>query len=310
MMPHSIGSPGLWLGFIAFVMLMLALDLGMFHRRSHTVHYKEALAWSAVWIALSMVFAGGVWWFFGAKPGMEFLTGYLIEKSLSVDNLFVFVLVFSAFKVPLHYQHRILYWGITTALFLRAAMILAGTALLARFHWMFYVFGAFLVFTGAKLLFTKDKDEDPKSSWIMQGLRKILPMTPSLESGRFFTVENGKRLATPLFMALVLVEISDIIFALDSIPAIFAVTLDPFIVFTSNIFAILGLRSLYFLLADAVDKLRYLKHGIAAVLVFVGVKMLVAEWWTIASPASLLVVLVVLGGATGFSLLKTADRRK
>jgi tellurite resistance protein TerC len=247
---QTIGTPALWGGFIAFVFAMLALDLGVFHRKAHVIGYREALTWSGVWIGLALLFNLGVWKLFGPERGLEFLTGYVIEKSLSVDNIFVFVIIFSALKIPPLYQHRVLFWGILSALALRAAMIFAGAALLTKFHWLIYLFGAFLVVTGTKLFVQRNHEEHPESGWAMRMVRRFLPSTERLDGPHFFSIENGRRVATPLFMALTLVEVSDVIFAVDSIPAIFAVTTDPFIVFTSNIFAILGLRSLFFLLAN------------------------------------------------------------
>ncbi|MCC7382704.1 MAG: TerC family protein [Deltaproteobacteria bacterium] len=299
---ESVGSPALWIGFIAFVIAMLAIDLGIFHRKSHVVGVREALIWSGVWISLALVFNAGVWWMFGAERGVEFLTGYLIEKSLSVDNIFVFVIIFSALGIPPLYQHRVLYWGIMSALILRAAMIFAGAALLAQFHWLIYVFGAFLIITAIKLFIQRDKEEHPEEGWAMRTARRLIPSTSQHDGDRFFTRQNGRRLATPLFMALVLVEVTDVIFAVDSIPAIFAITSDPFIVFTSNIFAILGLRSLFFLLAGVVDKFRYLKVGLAGVLAFVGVKMTMVDILKVPPLFSLAVIALILGAAIGASL--------
>ncbi len=304
---ESIGSPALWAGFIGFVLVMLALDLGVFHRKSHAVGFKEAAIWSGVWVALSLVFAGGVWHFAGTEAGVNFLTGYLIEKSLSVDNIFVFVLVFAALKIPAIYQHRVLFWGILTALILRAAMILAGTALIVRFHWLIYVFGAFLIFTGVKIFVSwkKGEEENPTENKLLALLKRVIPSTNELDGHRFFTMQNGRRLATPLFISLLLVEFTDVIFALDSIPAIFAITTDPFIVFTSNIFAILGLRSLYFMLAGLVDRFAYLKVGLAGVLLFVGLKMALIDFVKIPSPVSLAIIALMLGASVGYSLYKS-----
>ena len=299
---QTIGSPALWVGFIAFVVAMLAVDLGIFHRKAHVVGFREALTWTAVWISLALLFNAGVWWQFGPASGLEFLTGYVIEKSLSVDNIFVFVIIFSALGIPPLYQHRVLFWGILSALVLRAAMIFAGAALLARFHWLIYVFGAFLVLTGIKLYLQRGKEEHPEDQWAMRLARRLIPSTPRLDGEHFFTVENGRRVATPLFMALVLVEITDIIFAVDSIPAIFAITSDPFIVFTSNIFAILGLRSLFFALAGLIEQFRYLKVGLAAVLAFVGTKMLLVDVYKVPALLSLAVIVAILGTAVAASL--------
>jgi tellurite resistance protein TerC len=294
MILQSIGSPGLWLGFVAFVVAMLAVDLGVFHRKAHVVSTREALIWSSVWIGLALLFTAGVWQWFGAERGLEFLTGYLIEKSLSVDNIFVFVVIFGALGVPALYQHRVLFWGILSALVLRAGMIFGGTALLARFHWLIYVFGAFLVFTGVKLFVQRDQGFNPKDGAVLRLAKRLIPSTEQYDGDKFFTVEKGRRVATPLFMALLLVEATDVVFAVDSIPAIFAVTSDPFIVFTSNIFAILGLRSLFFLLAGIVDKFRYLKVGLAVVLMFVGVKMALVDLYKIPSLVSLLIIATIL----------------
>ncbi|AKJ03326.1 Integral membrane protein TerC [Archangium gephyra] len=286
------------------MLLMLALDLGVFHRKTHEVKFKEALTWSGVWISLALVFNLGIWWKFGATPGMQFLTGYLIEKSLSIDNIFVFVVIFSALKIPALYQHRVLFWGILSALVLRAVMIFAGVAMLQRFHWLIYVFGAFLILTGVKLFLQRNKEEHPEDGAVMKLARRAIPSTPRFDKDHFFTVENGKKLATPLFMALVLVELTDVLFALDSIPAIFAVTTDPFLVFTSNIFAILGLRSLFFVLAGAVEKFSYLKVGLSAVLVFVGAKMALVDVVKVPPALSLGVIALLLGGSIVASLLK------
>jgi tellurite resistance protein TerC len=305
---ETIGTPALWLGFVAFVLAMLALDLGVFHRKTHAVGFREALVWSGVWVALALAFNAGVWWAFGAERGVEFLTGYLIEKSLSIDNIFVFVVIFGALGIPALYQHRVLFWGILSALVLRALMIFAGAAMLARFHWLIYVFGAFLIFTGIKLLRERGQASNPEDAFALRLARRLIPSTPRLDGDRFFTVENGRRLATPLFMALVLVEVTDVIFAIDSIPAIFAITRDPFIVFTSNIFAILGLRSLFFLLADFVDRFRYLKLGLASVLIFVGAKMTAVDVWKVPAPASLAVIALLLGSAVLASWI--ASRRE
>jgi tellurite resistance protein TerC len=292
---QTIGSPLLWGGFLLFVLLMLALDLGVLRRNSKEVSTREALIWSCVWVSLSLLFSVGVYFMFGGLRATEFLTGYFIEKSLSVDNIFVFVLIFGAFSVPKENEHRILLWGILGALVMRAVLIFAGAAILERFHWVIYLFGAFLVITGVKLLLQKEEEAfDPKNSWIMRQFRKVVRSTDRYEDGKFFTRKNGLLHATPLFAVLVCIEVTDLIFAVDSIPAVFAVTSDPFIVFTSNIFAILGLRSMYFLLAGVVDKFHYLKTGLAFVLAFVGVKMLIMSWVKIPALLSLFVVLSVL----------------
>jgi len=305
----SIGSPALWGGFVALVLVFLALDLGVFHKRDEPITIRNALAWTAVWIAAALCFGGFIWWRFGTAPAAEFLTGYLIEKSLSVDNLFVFVVIFTTLRIPPIYQHRVLFWGIVTALVLRAAMILAGTALLQRFHWLLYVFGAFLLFTGLKLLFHVGGDEPhPEKNRLLGWLRRVIPSTSRIEGHHFFLLEAGRRVATPLFVALVLIEISDVVFALDSIPAIFGVTLDPFIVFTSNIFAILGLRSLFFALAGLLDRFIHLKTGLALVLLFIGAKMVVSPWVHVGQGVSLGVVATLLGGSVVLSLLRSGGK--
>jgi tellurite resistance protein TerC len=301
---QTVGSPALWAGFVVFVLAMLALDLGVFHRKAHVVGFKEALGWSAVWVTLALLFNLGIWWWFGAEPAVQFLTGYLIEKSLSIDNIFVFVIVFSSLGIPALYQHRVLFWGILSALVLRAVMIFVGVAMLQRFHWLIYVFGAFLIFTGLKLFLNRNQEEHPENGTVMRWARRVIPSVSRFDGDRFFTLENGRRLATPLFMALILVELTDVIFALDSIPAIFAVTRDPFLVFTSNIFAILGLRSLFFLLAGMVEKFRYLKVGLSAVLVFVGAKMTLVDVVKVPAFVSLGVIAVLIGGSVVISLLK------
>jgi tellurite resistance protein TerC len=306
---QTVGSPALWMGFIAFVLAMLALDLGVFHRSAHVVRFKEALTWSAVWVGLALLFNAGIWWKFGAEAGVQFLTGYLIEKSLSIDNIFVFVIVFSALRIPALYQHRVLFWGILSALVLRAAMIFAGVAMLQRFHWLIYVFGAFLIFTGIKLFLNRNQEEHPENSGVMRWARRVIPATSAFDGHHFFTMENGRRLATPLFMALILVEATDVIFALDSIPAIFAVTQDPFLVFTSNIFAILGLRSLFFLVAGMMEKFSYLKVGLSAVLVFVGAKMTLVDVVKVPAFVSLAVIVTLIGGSVVASLLKARSQQ-
>ncbi len=286
-----------WAAFGGIVLVMLALDLGVFHREDHVVEPREALAWSGVWIALALAFGGWVWLRHGPTAGLEYLAGYVIEKSLSIDNIFVFVVLFGALAIPRVYQHRVLYWGILSALALRGAMIAGGAALLHRFHWLIYVFGGFLVVTGVRLFAERGAAPHPERSRAFHLLARIVPGTPRFDGNRFFVREGGRRLATPLFFALALIELSDVIFAVDSIPAIFAVTTDPYIVFTSNIFAILGLRSLYFLLAGFVERFTYLKPSLAAVLVFVGAKMTAADVVDLHPAASLAVIVAIL--ATG-----------
>jgi tellurite resistance protein TerC len=298
----SYGTPGLWLGFGTVVALMLALDLGVFHRRPHAISIAEAARWSAVWIALALSFNGFVWWKLGDQAGLEFLTGYLIEKSLSIDNIFVFVLIFSALRIPAIYQHRVLFWGVLSALLLRALMIAAGVALLNKFHWLVYVFGGFLVFTGIKLVRDTLLSRDEGPTRLLRWVRNLIPTTETLHGGHFIAREGGKLHATPLLLTLVAVELADVVFAVDSIPAVFAVTRDPFIVFTSNVFAILGLRSLFFLVAELVNRLVYLKLGLGAVLAFVGVKMLLSDVLHMHAAISLLVIAGILGIATWASL--------
>jgi len=298
----------LWLGFNLFVLAMLALDLGVFHRKSHAVSIREATIWSAVWVTLALLFNAGLWVFRGADPALQFLTGYLIEKSLSVDNIFVFALLFSFFAVPPAYQHRVLFWGILGALVLRAAFIFAGAALIAHFHWVLYVFGAFLILTGLKMAFSREGEIHPEKNPVLKLLRRFLPTTSGYRGDRLIVKEGKRWRATPLLLVLAMVESTDLIFAVDSIPAIFAVTQDPFLVYTSNVFAILGLRSLYFLLAGVMGKFVYLKLGLSAVLVFVGAKMTVADLWKIPPPVSLAVIAALLGIAIGASLWKTRRR--
>jgi tellurite resistance protein TerC len=295
----------MWVGFNLFVLAMLALDLGIFHRKAHVVSLKEAAVWSIVWITLALVFNSGIYFWSGPEPALKFFTGYLIEKSLSVDNIFVFVLIFSAFSVPAAFQHRVLFWGILGALLMRGTLILAGSVLLNEFHWIIYVFGAFLILTGIKMAFQRHAEQHPEDNPLVRLVRRLLPMTNGYEGDRFFARRAGKWLATPLLLVLLSVEFTDLIFAVDSIPAIFAVTQDPFIVYTSNVFAILGLRSLYFVLAGVVDKFYYLKLGLSAILVFVGMKMVLAEVYKIPVAISLVVIAVVLAITVVASLLRT-----
>jgi len=302
----------MWVGFTAAVLGMLALDLGVFHRTAHAVSVKEAASWSVAWVVLALLFALGVHRVLGPEAGLEFLTGYLIEKSLSVDNIFVFVLIFSYFGVPLQYQHRVLFWGVLGALVMRGIMIAAGAMLLDRFHWIIYVFGAFLVFTGVRMARAGGHDIAPEANPVIRAVRRLMPVTEGYRGARFFVREappgarTARWAATPLFLTLVFVETTDLVFAVDSIPAIFAVTDDPFIVYTSNVFAILGLRSLYFLLAGVIDRFRFLRLGLAAILVFVGAKMLLAEVVHVPIALSLGVIVVVLGAAVAASLLLPA----
>jgi tellurite resistance protein TerC len=294
-----------WVGFTAFVLVMLALDLGVFHRKAHAVSIREATAWSAVWVTLAMIFNLGLYWFQGSEPALQFFTGYLIEKSLSVDNIFVFALIFGYFAVPAVDQHRVLFWGILGALVMRAAFILAGSALLAQFHWIIYIFGAFLIVTGIRMARHQEMEIHPEDNPLLKLVRRLIPVSRQYHGHHFFVREAGRWMATPLFLVLVLLESTDLVFAVDSIPAIFAVTEDPFIVYTSNIFAILGLRSLYFLLAGVMDKFVYLKLGLSAVLVFVGIKMLLTEFYKIPSLVSLAVIATILTVSVVASLRRT-----
>jgi tellurite resistance protein TerC len=290
----------LWVGFNVFVLLMLAVDLGIFHRKAHDVSVKEAAGWSVVWVSLALLFNYGIYHFMGRQAGMEFLTGYLIEKALSVDNIFVFVLIFAFFDVPSRYQHRVLFWGIIGALVMRGAMIGAGAYLIKQFHWIIYVFGGFLVITGIRMATQTEHAIEPESNPVIRLVRRFIPVTNRYHGQNFFVREAEKpggalrRVATPLFVVLVLVETTDLIFAVDSIPAIFAVTGDPFLVYTSNVFAILGLRSLYFLLAGVIHKFHYLKLGLSVVLVFVGAKMLLTDVYKVPVGLSLGVIALVL----------------
>jgi tellurite resistance protein TerC len=270
-------SVSLWLGFNAFVLALLALDLGVFHRRPHVVSLRESIGWTVAWVLLAIGFNAGVWYYAGSEKALEFLTGYVVEKSLSVDNVFVFALLFSYFAVPPLYQHKVLFWGIVGALLLRAAMIGAGAVLIAHFSWVIYVFGAFLILTGIKLVLKRDETLHPERNPVVRWFKRLMPVTTEYRGASFFVREGGRRSATPLFLVLLLVEFTDIIFAVDSIPAIFAVTDDPFIVYSSNVFAMLGLRSLYFALAGVMGKFRFLKPALGVLLAFVGVKMLLAH---------------------------------
>ncbi len=299
---------GLWLGFNAFVLLMLALDLGVFNRKTHAISNREAAIWSVVWITCSLVFNAGIYFFWhdwvpssaytNSEAALSFLTGYLIEKALSVDNIFVFVLIFGAFAVPAVYQHRVLFWGVLGALVMRAIMIFVGAALIKQFHWVIYLFGAFLIYSGFKMakaaLSHTSEEFVPAQNPVVKLFKRFVPLTDHYEGQAFFIKRNGKWVATLLFLVLVMIEVTDLVFAVDSIPAIFAVTQDPFIVYTSNIFAILGLRSLYFLLANVIHKFHYLKLGLSGVLAFVGVKMIVADFFKIPVFVSLGVIAAVL----------------
>lgn len=304
----------LWLGFNLFVLAMLALDLGVFHRKAHSVSVREAAMWSVIWISMAMIFNVGIYLYWhdlvpqsaytNREAALAFLTGYLIEKSLSVDNIFVFVLIFSYFAVPAVYQHRVLFWGILGALVMRAVLIGLGAALIKEFHWIIYLFGAFLIFTGIRMAFHKDEEIHVGENPLVRLVRRFLPVADNYHGSSFFVRHAGKLMVTPLLLVLLVVESTDLVFAVDSIPAIFAVTTDPFLVYTSNIFAILGLRSLYFLLAGVIDKFYYLKLGLAVVLTFVGVKMVIVDFYKIPTPMSLAVVAGVLTIAVIASLIR------
>ncbi len=301
-------DPWVWGAFVAFVIGLLALDLLVFHRQAHVVSFREAAAWSVVWVALGLSFAGLVWAWQGTTAAGEYLAGYLIEKSLSVDNIFVFALIFAYFGVPAAYQHRVLFWGIFGAIVFRALFIALGAALLGAFHWVIYLFGAFLVLTGLKMARQDDEAVHPERNPALRLLGRLLPITPAYHGARLVVRRDGRLWATPLLAVLVVVETTDVIFAIDSIPAIFAVTRDPFLVFTSNAFAILGLRALYFLLAGAMSRFTYLKLGLAALLVFVGGKMLLSDFVDVPVWASLLVIAAILTTAVLASLYAGRDR--
>ena len=297
-----------WVIFNIFVLGMLALDLLVFHRKAHAVSLREALSWSAVWIALALIFNVGIYYLWGSEKALEFLAGYLIEKSLSVDNIFVFIMIFSYFAVPAIYQHRILFWGILGALIMRAIFIAAGAALLSAFHWIIYIFGGFLIITGIKMFFAGEEKIEPEKNPAVLLLRRFMPITNEFHGQRFFVRIDQRLWATPLFVVLVVIETTDVIFAVDSIPAIFAVTSDPFIVYTSNVFAILGLRALYFLLAGVMDLFVYLRHGLGVVLGFVGIKMLLTDLYKIPIGISLGVVAGVLALSVLASLIVRRSR--
>ena len=304
----SMGTPLLWVAFNAFVLVALALDLGVFHRKAHKIKIREAAFWSVIWIGLAMAFGYFVWHWHGSERGLEYLTGYVIEKALSVDNLFVFLVIFRAFQVDEKVQHRVLEWGIIGALIMRGIMIAAGSALIARFHWILPAFGVFLVYTGLHMLWQHGKQVHYEKNPVFRFASKHLRVTSEYHGPKLFVRQAGQLFATPLFLVLLVIEISDVTFAVDSIPAIFGITRDPFIVYSSNVFAILGLRALYFLLSDLLQYLRYLGYGLAVVLMFIGLKMVVEPWVSISVPVSLVVVGSILLLATALSLL--AGRRK
>lgn len=294
-----------WPAFLSFIALVLVLDLFVFHRKAHAVELKEAFVWSMVWVVLGTSFGGVIWLWAGSEYAGEYIAGYVIEKSLSVDNIFVFALIFGYFNVPREYQHRVLVWGIIGAVFFRIIFIALGANLLDRFDWMFYVFGGFLVFTGIRMALSGEGEVKPENNPALRVMRRIIPITSDYQGTRFFVRQNGVLMATPLLAVLITIETTDIVFAIDSIPAIFAVTSEPFIVFSSNAFAILGLRMMYFLLAGAMHRFVYLKAGLAIVLVFVGIKMILADTYHMPILISLGVIGTTLALAMGFSLYKT-----
>ena len=316
---ETIGSTELWAGFVAIVLVMLAIDLFVVGGgKEHRVSFKEAAVWSVIWISLSLAFTGGLWWYLDGVMGreiantkaLEFITGYLIEKALAVDNVFIWLMLFSFFAVPPELQKRVLLYGVLGAIIMRTIMIFAGAWLITQFHWILYIFGAFLLITGVKMYWFADEKPDLENNKLVKWLRGHMKITTEFHGQQFFIWKNGVRYATPLFLALVLVEVSDLIFAVDSIPAIFAITTDPFIVLTSNIFAILGLRAMYFLLAGVADRFSLLKYGLAIVLMFIGVKMLLIDIYKIPVGFSLAVVAVIIGASVWASLRKEARAAK
>jgi tellurite resistance protein TerC len=311
---ESIASGPMWAIFVGFVLVMLALDLFVFGgNKAHKVGVKEAAVWSLVWVSLALLFNGGLWWYLQGTVGpeiagqkaLEFFSGYLIEKALSVDNVFVFLLIFAAFQVPQAYQRRVLIYGVLGAIVMRAVMIGAGAWVVSEFSWVLYLFGAFLLFTGIRMLVAVDREPDLQNNPVLRFARKHLRVAEGEHGNRFFVTERGLRCVTPLFLVLVLIEATDLVFAVDSIPAIFAVTTDPFIVFTSNMFAILGLRALYFLLVDVADRFHLLKYGLAMVLAFIGTKMLILPWYLVPVQASLTIVAVLIAGSCIASVFVT-----
>ena len=298
-----------WIAFNVLVLIAIALDLGVFHRKAHKIALREALLWSFAWIGLAIAFGLTISYFYGRQSGLEFFTGYVIEKALSVDNLFVFLVVFRVFAVKEEYQQRVLGYGILGALLMRGAMIAAGAALIERFNWIMYVFGAFIIYAGLHMLFAGEAESHPEQNFLVQYLSRHLRLTKEYRGEKFFSRENGQLFATPLFLVLLIVEITDVTFAIDSIPAVFGITRDTFIVYTSNVFAILGLRALYFLLAGVLDKLDYLKVGLALVLVFVGAKMILEPWLHISVGVSLAIVLGMLTVAVLASLARKNKSR-
>lgn len=305
----------IWILFTAAILVFLALDLGVFNKEAHVIKTKEAAIWTSIWVSTALAFSGVIWWLFengmvenptGLTPDsavLKYITGYLIELSLSIDNVFVIAVIFNSFKIPKLYQHRVLFWGILGAIFFRALMIVFGVALINKFDWIVYVFGVFLIYTAYKMLRSDNSEFNPKNSFIFRKTRKILPFTAFFDGDKFFIRRMGKRIATPLFMALLMIELTDILFALDSIPAILAITADPFIVFTSNILAILGLRSMYFLISQMLDKFRFISYSLVVILTFVGLKMIFAHHIELPEWLSLTVIGLALGGGILLSLV-------
>lgn len=300
----------LWIGFNVFILIMLFLDLFVIQRKSHVIQVREALIWSAIWIILALLFNLFIYHEFGKQKALEYFTGYLLERSLSVDNIFVFILLFSYFKVPEKYQHKILFWGVIGALILRAALIALGSALVSQFEWVIYIFGGFLLVTGFKMAFQTDDDIHPEKNFIIRSVKKLFPVTHEYHEGNFFVRHSGKLFATPMLIVLISIEVTDLIFAFDSIPAIFAVTRDPFIIYTSNIFAVLGLRTMYFALSGIMTKFHYLRIGLSMILVFIGVKMLIMDIYKISIVFSLSVIALILIASIVFSLLKMRDEKE
>lgn len=300
----------LWIGFNVFILILLVVDLSVFHRKSHEIKVKEALIWTGAWITLALAFNFGIYYFEGKEKALAFLTGYLIEKSLSVDNIFVFFLVFSYFNTPVAYQHKVLYWGIMGAMVMRVILICTGIALINKFHWIIYLFAVFLVFTGIKMLVQKEKKITPDKNRVVRLFKKIFPVTDSYQGNKFFVRRNGKMFATPLFIVVLMIEISDLLFAVDSIPAILAVTTDEFIVYTSNVFAILGLRSLYFALAGMNKYFRYFKVGLSLILLFVGIKMFLTDIFKIPVFVALIVIVIILALSILASIMSNLPKSK
>lgn len=301
----------LWIGFNVFVLLMLVIDLGVFHRKSHVISIKEALSWTCVWVMIAFLFNVFVYYYYGEELAFEFFTGYLIEKSLSVDNIFVMILIFSYFNVPPQYQHKVLFWGILGALVMRVCFILAGIELIQKFHWLIYIFGAFLVYTGVKILTQGDQKFEPEKNPVVKLVRRAFRVTPNFEGDQFFVRRNNLVWATPLFVVVVMIEATDLVFAVDSIPAILAISDNPFIVYTSNVFAILGLRSLYFALAGIEKYFVYLKYGLSAILIFVGLKMCVSEFYQVPVEISLafIILTLFLAGLASMAMQKRNNGR-